>query len=803
MTTHVQDAGVETSGTSATVSITTTAGNAFLLSFDAFATGNTPFSISSVTDNASGGSNSWTFSTAQQSQNPPAAGSFDSTHSQYGFTAVAACLPSANGGTTKAFTSVTVTFSTATVYVGVNVSEFSGLPAGSVIMAAASTPTAQNGVTSYTTPVLTTLATALVFASTCSFGPFTGVSSGYTLLTADGDNNKAYNPAAAAGSVSNTFTGSSNRIPASAIAAIGVQPGAAVIDQTATGQSLGSVSTLTLTWPVLPAAGAKVLVLIATVTSISSVVDNGTTPTTFTQDVAGSLGGNPYIYRADNIKLPASGSYTVTVTLTGSSAALFASGRSYLGVAAGGPTGSNTNSGTSNSPTTGNVTPAVTGALVFGGFVDDSGANPESIALITNSATTIFVNISGANLFGSNADHIVTTTSAQGLAWTLGDAPDWGASVAVYSPAPVSPAAAGNSVVLTPPGRMSPAAWGPYRPGTPVLPTPYTQGNPGTPSATATAQSPVATVVVTPGIATATAAALAPGTSSSDSVTPTTATATATGKQPVVTVTVTPGVATATAQALQPSAGNITTVTPGVATATATAQNPGLQISVSVTPGVATATATAKTPVAVVTAAAGHPSATATAQAPGVQVSRTVTPGVATATATALSIAYSTPLVHWGVTFFEPGINAAVTVSAVNTSLAVRTVNATLSVRTLNAVITEGTMQQATLVLAEFNDMTIDFAVTANGSPYNLTGMTLNLLLKSAAGTPDTSALVFSSAGGSPAITITSPTGGLATAQLPNADLDVEAYNFYRLDVVNGSSQQQTTAYGPITWITL
>ena len=112
-------------------------------------------------------------------------------------------------------------------------------------------------------------------------------------------------------------------------------------------------------------------------------------------------------------------------------------------------------------------------------------------------------------------------------------------------------------------------------------------------------------------------------------------------------------------------------------------------------------------------------------------------------------------------------------------------------------------MQQASLTLSEFNDMTISIAVTNNGSPFNLTGYNLNLLLKSQAGVPDTQALTFSSSGGSPAITITSPSGGLATAQLPNASLNSETYSFYRLDVVNASSQQQTTVYGPIVWVTL
>lgn len=224
MTTHVQDAGKDGSGTSVVVTITTTAGNMLAVSFDGFVTGNNPASISSVVDSAG---NTWTYSTATSSQNPPVGGSYDSTEGQYGWTGTAVCLPSANGGTTKAVTSVTITFSRSLVYVGATVSEFSGLPAGAVILGAASSSTASDGVTSYTTPSVTTTAAALVLAAVGSFSTFTGVTMGYTLMTADTDNNKAYNPSAAAGTVSATFTGASNRIAGSAITAIGAAPAAA------------------------------------------------------------------------------------------------------------------------------------------------------------------------------------------------------------------------------------------------------------------------------------------------------------------------------------------------------------------------------------------------------------------------------------------------------------------------------------------------------------------------------------------------------------------------------------------------
>jgi hypothetical protein len=206
------------------------------------------------------------------------------------------------------------------------------------------------------------------------------------------------------------------------------------------------------------------------------------------------------------------------------------------------------------------------------------------------------------------------------------------------------------------------------------------------------------------------------------------------------------------------------------------------------------------------------------------------TAGLAPGTGSAGSPAFPVILPHWGVTFTDlgpsavltgndfggmlttPAFGAALTLPVFGGNLlpvspgatcTIADYGATLSVAGLGAVITGGTMQQATLTLSEFNDMTIDIAVTNNGSPFDLTDYNLNLLLKSAAGVPDDTALTFSSSGGSPAITITSASAGLAVAQLPNVDLDSESYTFYRLDVVNASSQQQTTVYGSIVWITL
>jgi hypothetical protein len=128
--------------------------------------------------------------------------------------------------------------------------------------------------------------------------------------------------------------------------------------------------------------------------------------------------------------------------------------------------------------------------------------------------------------------------------------------------------------------------------------------------------------------------------------------------------------------------------------------------------------------------------------------------------------------------------------------------SATLVLPSPDATLVGWTMLNAPLTLSEFNDVTIDIAVTQNGSPYNLTGVTVNLLFKSQAGTPDGSALVFSSGGVSPAITITNAAGGLAVAVIPNTDLDAEVYSFYRLDVVN-AGLTNTCLYGAVNWISL
>lgn len=213
-----------TDGTSSplVLSVTNTAGNALILTIEAYVSGSGPLSVSSVTDNASGGSNTWQYSTATSNQNPPVNGAI--VGGSYGMAAIAVCLPSDNGGTVKTFTQVTVTFNTAptgTAYVGV--SEFTGVPAGTVIDNAASNAPLTSGL-SFTTPaVVTTGPSDVVMAVTAQDIAWSSVNSPYTAVNSFTDPDAAYAVSQAAGSQSATFNaGSSNEVWACSILAIGV-----------------------------------------------------------------------------------------------------------------------------------------------------------------------------------------------------------------------------------------------------------------------------------------------------------------------------------------------------------------------------------------------------------------------------------------------------------------------------------------------------------------------------------------------------------------------------------------------------
>lgn len=549
-------------------------------------------------------------------------------------------------------------------------------------------------------------------------------------------------------------------------------------DQTATGTAVASVSTTTVVWPTLPTAGSKAVVVVhlgdSASFALTSAKDNGTVQSTFTADyalapVSGTNSGH-YILRADSISLPSSGNYTVTLNFAGTVDWCTASGRTYRGVTPGAPTGTNANNGTSASASTGNVTPAVTGALIAGGFSDNSSSN-ETITLTTSGASGIFTETNGVSLLaGAVADNIATTTSAQGLAWTISpDTPNWRGAVAVYSPA--------ATTSDTPNIQPGPVWFDLFKPG---MPRPRPLAPP--PPATALEQGPLAVTLPVP-----------------------------------VTSLSGTNVLPLDMPAIQPGPTWFDTFKPGMRRprpfAPALAEFEISTLALVLPVPVTLITGTVARPIAFTQVVPGPtwldmfkpglprprpqvPPPPNTKLIPGPL--SVILPGPVTSIS---SIDLRQPE-NLGAVLTLPSPNGMTVEVVESATCTLLDIDATLVLPSPNATLVGWTMLTAPLTLSEFNDVTIDIAVTQNGSPYNLAGVTVNLLFKSAAGTPDGNALIFSSGGGSPAITITNSAGGLAVAVIPNTDLDAEVYFFYRLDVVN-SGLTNTCLYGPINWISL
>jgi hypothetical protein len=108
------------------------------------------------------------------------------------------------------------------------------------------------------------------------------------------------------------------------------------------------------------------------------------------------------------------------------------------------------------------------------------------------------------------------------------------------------------------------------------------------------------------------------------------------------------------------------------------------------------------------------------------------------------------------------------------------------------------TMQEVDIHLAEFNDETLNLAITSGGSAQNLTGIELDMFLKTKAGVLDTdpSTIKLSTVTGE--ISITNPTGGLVTAAIPAMDLLGIGIGFYRVDLVV-SGKRNTAIYGIVS----
>jgi hypothetical protein len=327
---------------------------------------------------------------------------------------------------------------------------------------------------------------------------------------------------------------------------------------------------------------------------------------------------------------------------------------------------------------------------------------------------------------------------------------------------------------------------------------------------------------LTPGLATGTGTAgnvsvLAPGISAG--------LATAVGTAGGISIVVNAGLATGTGSALAPSAPR----TAGLATGTGAAFSPGIGI----TAGLATGTGTALAPST--PRSIGLATGTGTAFAP--TTPRTI--GLATGTGTAFNptatVGSRSNVDYRGSTLANPNtlggtvsiaaldgtlsvtantlggtvsivntLGGTVSVAALGGTLAVTsdTLTGTLSVaaNNLSGTAVEDQMQEVDIILNEFNDATVTFQILNNASPMNITGMTVNALFKKTRGDLDSTGTTktYSSGGGSPAITINTPSTGSCTLAIPDADVIFPNWTFYRIDVVNGTVTT-TAIFGTVT----
>jgi hypothetical protein len=84
-----------------------------------------------------------------------------------------------------------------------------------------------------------------------------------------------------------------------------------------------------------------------------------------------------------------------------------------------------------------------------------------------------------------------------------------------------------------------------------------------------------------------------------------------------------------------------------------------------------------------------------------------------------------------------------------------------------------------------------------------LTGLEVDMFLKQVAGQQDSDPSTIKLSTTTGEITITNPAGGLATAIIPDADMDSTDIGFYRVDVLDGSGNRNTALFGKVTIIPL
>lgn len=193
---------------------------------------------------------------------------------------------------------------------------------------------------------------------------------------------------------------------------------------------------LTTTFTSNPVAGSKVVVVVnAGQAATLAVSDNGATPGVFRQDAAAlNQSGLPsvFVFSADNITLPGSGTYAVSVTKV-QTGTLQIGAVSYTGLQAGPPAATSAMIGTSANPAGNPVIPPDANSVFIGAFFSDSAQNPQSILPASPEFTLAVSQTNGTSVpTGEIDDLLATTPASRAGGWTLSDAPDWTAIMVNY-----------------------------------------------------------------------------------------------------------------------------------------------------------------------------------------------------------------------------------------------------------------------------------------------------------------------------------------------------------------------------------
>ena len=203
--------------------------------------------------------------------------------------------------------------------------------------------------------------------------------------------------------------------------------------QVSTANQTGSGTTLATSWGTNPQAGASVIVWVESSTTgdIASVKDNGTTQSTFTQEIGITSGEGFYIYYAHGIFLPSAGAYAVTVT-TSVAHTIQAIGFEVLGLRAAGAKTKTTGTATSTAVDTGTIQ-APGNCFIIAGCSDNNGGNPSTLTFGAQAGfTQDYSQLNGSAFWpAACATGVFSGPGARNVTWTATSS-TWGAGIACF-----------------------------------------------------------------------------------------------------------------------------------------------------------------------------------------------------------------------------------------------------------------------------------------------------------------------------------------------------------------------------------